>query len=94
MDDARKEVGIYPDRNVGMSALHGYGYFADDMYPLGKEKALDLHRRGLKVYCLHTDGSNFDWEDLNIRHISFTIPFSSSISCGVAAPTVLAILAS
>lgn len=61
MDDARKEVGIYPDRNVGMSALHGYGYFADDMYPLGKEKALDLHRRGLKVYCLHTDGSKSEY---------------------------------
>lgn len=61
MDDARKEVEIYPDRNVGMSALHGYGYFADDMYPLGKEKALDLHRRGLKVYCLQTDGSKSEY---------------------------------
>lgn len=61
MDDARKEVEIYPDRNVGMSALHGYGYFADDMYPLGKEQALDLHRRGLKVYCLQTDGSKSEY---------------------------------
>ena len=34
MDDARKEMEIYPDSEVTMSALHGYGYLADDMYPL------------------------------------------------------------
>ena len=57
MDDARKEMEIYPDSEVTMSALHGYGYLADDMYPLSKEVALDLHMRGLKIYCLQTDGT-------------------------------------
>ena len=57
MDDARKEMEIYPDSEVTMSALHGYGYLADDMYPLSKEAALDLHMRGLKIYCLQTDGT-------------------------------------
>lgn len=57
MDDARKEIEIYPDSEVTMSALHGYGYLADDMYPLSKEAALDLHMRGLKIYCLQTDGT-------------------------------------
>ena len=32
MDDARKEMEIYPDYEVTMSALHGYGYLADDMH--------------------------------------------------------------
>ena len=36
----------------------------------------------------------FDWKDLNVSHIFFTISFSSSISCGVAVPTVFATLAS
>ena len=57
MEDARKEMEIYPDSDVTMSALHGYGYLADDMYPLSKEAALDLHMRGLKIYCLQTDGT-------------------------------------
>ena len=57
MEDARKEMEIYPDSEVTMSALHGYGYLADDMYPLSKEAALDLHMRGLKIYCLQTDGT-------------------------------------
>lgn len=35
----------------------------------------------------------FDWKDLNVSHIFFTISFSSSISCGVAVPTVFATLA-
>ena len=36
----------------------------------------------------------FDWKDLNVSHIFFTISFSSSISCGVAVPTVFATLVS
>lgn len=36
----------------------------------------------------------FDWKDLNVSHIFFTISFNSSISCGVAVPTVFATLAS
>ena len=36
----------------------------------------------------------FDWKDLNVSHIFLTISFSSSISCGVAVPTVFATLAS
>ena len=36
----------------------------------------------------------FDWKDLNVSHIFFTISFSSFISCGVAVPTVFATLAS
>lgn len=61
MDDARKEMEIYPDSEVTMSALHGYGYPADDMYPLSKEAALDLHMRGLKIYCLQTDGTKSEY---------------------------------
>lgn len=61
MDDARKEMEIYPDSEVTMSALHGYGYLADDMYPLSKEAALDLHMRGLKIYCLQTDGTKSEY---------------------------------
>ena len=32
--DAREEIDEFPDRSVGMAELKGYGYTADDMFPL------------------------------------------------------------
>ena len=32
--DARDEIDSFPDRSVGMAELKGYGYIADDMFPL------------------------------------------------------------
>ena len=32
--DAREEIDGFPDRSVGMAELKGYGYTADDMFPL------------------------------------------------------------
>lgn len=59
--DARKIIGAFPDRSVGMAELKGYGYTADDMFPLRQEMALELHRVGEKVYCLQSDGSHGDY---------------------------------
>ncbi|HBG8745086.1 TPA: hypothetical protein KRI08_003784, partial [Clostridioides difficile] len=44
--DAREEIDEFPDRSVGMAELKGYGYTADDMFPLRQEMALELHRVG------------------------------------------------
>lgn len=52
LNDAREEIDEFPDRSVGMAELKGYGYTADDMFPLRQEMALELHRVGEKVYCL------------------------------------------
>lgn len=59
--DARKEIDGFPDRSVGMAELKGYGYTADDMFPLRQEMALELHRVGEKVFCLQSDGSHGDY---------------------------------
>lgn len=59
--DAREKIDGFPDRSVGMAELKGYGYTADDMFPLRQEMALELHRVGEKVYCLQSDGSHRDY---------------------------------
>lgn len=59
--DAREEIDGFPDRSVGMSELKGYGYTADDMFPLRQEMALELHRVGEKVYCLQSEGTHGDY---------------------------------
>lgn len=59
--DAREEIDGFPDRSVGMAELKGYGYTADDMFPLRQKMALELHRVGEKVYCLQSDGSHGDY---------------------------------
>ena len=59
--DAREEIDGFPDRSVGIAELKGYGYTADDMFPLRQEMALELHRVGEKVYCLQSDGSHGDY---------------------------------
>ena len=61
LGDTREEIDGYPDRSVGMAELKGYGYTADDMFPLRQEMALELHRVGEKVYCLQSDGSPGDY---------------------------------
>lgn len=59
--DAREKIDGFPDRSVGMAELKGYGYIADDMFPLRQEMALELHRVGEKVYCLQSDGPHGDY---------------------------------
>ena len=54
---ARDEIDKFPDREIGLSEMHEYGYRKDDMYPLSQDKALEMHRLGFKVYCLQPDGT-------------------------------------
>ena len=55
--DAQAEIDTLPDSMIGLSEMHEYGYFANDMYPLTKESALELFDRDLPVYLLYGDGS-------------------------------------
>ncbi len=55
--DAQAEIDALPDSMIGLSEMHEYGYFANDMYPLTKESALELFDRDLPVYLLYGDGS-------------------------------------
>ena len=57
LQEARDEIDKFPDREIGLSEMHEYGYRKDDMYPLTQEKALEMHRLGFKVYCLQPDGT-------------------------------------
>lgn len=68
--DAREEIDEFPDRSVGMAELKGYGYTADDMFPLRQEMALELHRVGEKVYCLQSEGThgNYASREMILEH--------------------------
>lgn len=70
LEKCRREIEDFPDTSVGLSELKGYGYVADDMFPLRKEKALELHRLGEKIYCLQTDGSRGEYasRDMILDH--------------------------
>lgn len=57
LQEARDEIDKFPDREIGLSEMHEYGYRKDDMYPLSQDKALEMHRLGFKVYCLQPDGT-------------------------------------
>lgn len=57
LDDARAEIQSFPDSTIGMAEMRGYGYTNDDMYPLRRQEALELHRVGEKIFCLQPDGS-------------------------------------
>ncbi|WP_373215597.1 YodL domain-containing protein [Ruminococcus sp. 5_1_39BFAA] len=59
--NAREEIDGFPDRSVGMAELKGYGYTANDMFPIRQDMALELHRIGEKVYCLQSDGTHGDY---------------------------------
>lgn len=57
LDDARVEIQSFPDSSIGMAEMRGYGYTNNDMYPLRRQEALELHRVGEKIFCLQPDGS-------------------------------------
>ena len=56
LQEAQDQIDRLPDREIGLSEMHEYGYRQDDMYPLTLERALEMHRAGFKVYCLQPDG--------------------------------------
>lgn len=56
---ARAEIDKFPDRKLGLSAMHWMGYHDDSMLPLTRERALELYRDGLDIYSLQADGRAF-----------------------------------
>ena len=57
MYEAQEKIENLPDRVIGLSEMHDYGYRKDDMLPLMKEAALEWHRAGEKIYPLFSDGT-------------------------------------
>lgn len=55
MYEAQEKIENLPDRMIGLSEMHDYGYRKDDMLPLMKEAALEWHRAGEKIYPLFSD---------------------------------------
>lgn len=58
-EHARAEMDKFPDRTLGLSAMHRMGYHDDSMLPLTRERALELYRDGLDIYSLQADGRAF-----------------------------------
>lgn len=54
--DAQAEIDTFPDPAIGFSAMEEYGYTNREMFPLTKEKALELFDHNLPVYLLHDIG--------------------------------------
>ena len=57
MYEAQEKIENLPDRMIGLSEMHDYGYRKDDMLPLMKDAALEWHRAGEKIYPLFSDGT-------------------------------------
>lgn len=57
MYEAQEKIENLPDRMIGLSEMHDYGYRKDDMLPLMKDAALKWHRAGEKIYPLFSDGT-------------------------------------
>lgn len=57
MYDAQEKIENLPDRMIGLSEMHDYGYLKDDVLPLTKEGAREWHRAGEKIYPLFSDGT-------------------------------------
>lgn len=70
LQSARAEVQAFPDTTIGMAALRGYGYTDTDLYPLRKDVALELHRMGEKIFCLHPDGTKGEYasREMILKH--------------------------
>ena len=46
-----------PDEQISTSDMQEYGYFYDGMFPVTRERALELDAAGLTVYVLHEDNT-------------------------------------
>ena len=56
-----------PDEQVSTSDMQEYGYFYDGMFPVTRERALELDAAGLTVYVLHEDNTEsmvFDSQEI------------------------------
>ena len=59
--------GCVPDPAISVESMNAYGYTDSNMLPLTKERALELMKRDVSVYMLHTDNTEamaFDAEDI------------------------------
>ena len=57
-----------PDPKVSIDDRNAYGYTADELLPLSKERAIDLWEQDLTVYLLYEDNTEamaFDREDID-----------------------------
>ena len=61
MYDAQEKIENLPDRMIGLSEMHDYGYRKDDVLPLTKEGAREWHRLGERIYPLFRDGTAGDY---------------------------------
>ena len=61
MYEAQEKIENLPDRMIGLSEMHDYGYRKDDMLPLKKEGAREWHRLGERIYPLFQDGTAGDF---------------------------------
>ena len=57
-----------PDPTVSIGDRNAYGYTADELLPLSKERAAELWEQDLTVYLLYEDNTEamaFDREDID-----------------------------
>lgn len=57
MENARAELEGVPDQNISFTERNEYGYRNDDVYPLMKERALELYREEYPVLLLYPDNT-------------------------------------
>ena len=59
--------GYMPDPSMSIEAMNAYGYTDGDMFPLSKERALELFESDVNIYMLYegnTEAMDFEVEDI------------------------------
>lgn len=50
--EAEEQIDSLPDSMIGLSELHEAGFYSESMLPLTRERAVELHHKGVTVYGL------------------------------------------
>ena len=58
MNETQAQIDNFPDGMVGFTEMHEAGIRLEHMYPLEKNRAVELYREGVEVFLLHGNPDN------------------------------------
>ena len=58
MNETQAQIDNFPDGMIGFTEMHEAGIRLEHMYPLEKNRAVELYREGAEVFILHGNPDN------------------------------------
>ena len=58
MNETQAQIDNFPDGMIGFTEMHEAGIRLEHMYPLEKNRAVELYREGAEVFLLHGNPDN------------------------------------